>query len=179
MSNRLYCSARCTTALLLSAWLGCNVSVPAMAQLGVAPSSGSPPATGAAQAPVLVELTAANANDLLVGLQGKTFIVAYSSREVSPAQTAQIALITREARNYAGRLPFVRLDVDKYPEVFAALSSKRKWEHGPYFIIVSTNPNFRAILSDNFNNERDPLHAIGSVRLHAEINDFLKLQPAP
>ena len=177
MSIRKNSFARFALASLLVVGMSFTGASVALAQTATATAARVP--APAAQTPALVELTAANANDLLVGLQGKTFIIAYSSKESSPAQTQQIALITREAANYAGRLPFVRLDVDKYPEVFAALYANRKWDHGPYFFIVSNNPNYIATLSDNFNNTSDPLHSIGSVRLHAEINDYLKLQPAP
>jgi len=128
-------------------------------------------------APTLVELTAANANDLLVNLHGKSFIIAYSSKESTSAQQQQINLIAREGLNYGGQVNFLRLDVDKYPEVFAALSNNRKWDHGPYFFIVSNNPNYIAIISDNFNGASDALHSISSVRLHEEINNYLKIQP--
>jgi hypothetical protein len=179
MSIRKNSFARLALASLLVVGMSFGGASLALAQTVTAAAAHIPAPAAAAQTPALVELTAANANDLLVGLQGKTFIVAYSSKESSAAQTQQLALITREAANYAGRLAFVRLDVDKYPEVFAALYSNRKWDHGPYFFIVSNNPNFRATISDTFNGTSDPVHSIGSVRLHAEINDYLKLQPTP
>ena len=128
---------------------------------------------------VLVEITAANADNILVDLQGKTFVVAYSSKEASAAQAQQIELITREAAIYAGRVAFVRLDVDKSADVFAALSGQRKWDHGCYFFIVNNNPNFVGTISDNYNGASEPIHVISSLRLHAEINNYLKIQPAP
>lgn len=169
--------ARFALAGLVMAGLMSSPTCAAVAQ--TAGAAASAPAPAPARPASLVELTAANANDLLVGLQGKTFIIACSSKEASAAQAQQMALVTREAAFYAGRLPFLRLDVDKYPEVFAALSHNRKWDHGCYFFIVSNNPNYIATLSDNFNGASEALHSLSSIRLREEINNYLKLLPAP
>ena len=164
--------ASIATTIVLGTCAGFGGVASAFAQ-----SSSAAPAVGTPRP--LAELTRENADTILVDLQGKSFIVAYSSKEASPAQTQQLTLVAQEAVHYIGRVAFLRLDVDKYPDVFAGLSANHKWDYGPRFFVVNNNPNFIGQISDNFNGASDPIHSISSVRLHKEIYDWLKVQPAP
>jgi hypothetical protein len=81
----------------------------------------------------LEELTDSNAEQLLLKQGDKAVVVAYSSKENSLAQKAQLELIARDSHNYTGAIKFYRLDQAKYPKTWSDISHNTTWDHGPYF----------------------------------------------
>ncbi len=125
----------------------------------------------------LQELTDSNAEQLLLKQGDKVMIVAYSSKENSPTQTAQLELIARDSHNYTGAIKFYRLDQAKYPKTWSDISRKEPWSKGPVFMLVNNNPLMIGTVKDLNGGVEEAVHSISSDRLRAEIARFLKIKP--
>ncbi len=125
----------------------------------------------------LEELTDANAEQLLLKQGDKAVVVAYSSKESSPAQNAQLELIARDSHNYTGAIKFYRLDQARYPRTWSDISQNVAWNRGPYFLLVNNNPLMIGTVKDLSGAGEVAVHSISSDRLRAEIARFLKIRP--
>ena len=125
----------------------------------------------------LEELTDANAEQLLLKQGDKAVIVAYSSKESSSAQTAQLEMIARDSHNYTGAIKFYRLDQAKYPKTWSDISHNTPWGHGPYFMLLNNNPLMIGTIKDLKGGVEEAVHSVSSDRLRAEVARFLKIKP--
>lgn len=161
-----------TTAMLA----GCG-----QAATGSNPNQGSSttaaPLTNVEAILKLDELTDANAEQLLLKQGDRAVVVAYSSKESSSAQTAQLEIIARDSHNYVGAIKFYRLDQAKYPKTWSDISRNTPWNHGPYFMLVNPNPLMIGTVKDVKGGVEEAVHSISSDRLRAEITRFLKIKP--
>jgi hypothetical protein len=128
---------------------------------------------------VLPEVTDANAADLLLNSKSMSLVVSFSAKEASPAQQQQLEMIARESHDYAGLVGFYLLNVDKYPNTWAAISKGQAWTHGLNFRMInaSVKPVEAATISDVKNGVQIPKQSLTKKELRDNINNFLKVAP--
>lgn len=123
----------------------------------------------------LEELTDANAANLLIQQGGKSFVVAYSSKE-GAAQNDFLDMVVRESHNYTGAVKFYRLDQAKYPTAWSNITNGRTWTKGPCYLLVNNSPLVIGTIMDTVNGVDVPVHNLTSARLNAEIARLFKVQ---
>lgn len=122
----------------------------------------------------IVEVTDANAAELLINQGDRSVVVAYSSNENSAAQTEQLETMAREANAYTGAVKFYRLDVAKNATTWTNITHGRKWDHGPYFLLVKANPLTVGTVVDLKGANEVTVSNMDGLRLRAEITRFFK-----
>jgi hypothetical protein len=122
----------------------------------------------------IVEITDANAAALLINQGDRSVVVAYSSNESSGPQTEQLETMAREANAYTGAVSFYRLDVAKNPTTWSNITHGRKWDHGPYFLLVKANPLTVGTVVDLKGASEVAVSSMDGLRLRAEIKRFFK-----
>lgn len=165
--------------ILLAAPDGPDLAQPLSAS-GLAPIVSSRPPSALRHVEAILkleELTDTNAEQLLLRQGDKAVVVAYSSKEASPTQTAQLELIARDSHNYTGAIKFYRLDQARYPKTWRDISQNTAWTQGPVFMLVNNKPLMIGTVKDLKGGVEESVHSISSDRLRAEIARFLKIWP--